>query len=658
MSLKCKRLVQHAILKKEVKIMATMFKTFIPATERTGIPESIQTIVERHNAGATTTSIVAPPRYGKSDIIRLSAMELVENGDACAALALAPWNQLANQLVNTEKMQAMADRYMDRAKLSTVPRMFVGGRINHMSDTFHETSKIQHLFTATIQMVNLQIGKFEDWLIRCMSYGERPIVFIDEGQLLSTKNKWGEIAKLTIKHGAHIVLLTGTPYRSDCKAIPGFRVEVMNQEHVEHIITRRIDDKHLLKKTFEGIKAESVLKADHTISLHEAWDIKALCKIDTKWIDVDMLINGKDKQLSELKTNSVCQNLRNVVTDQKTIRNSMEKAIDDMKYRRNAGMKDAGIIVVTACDITDEMEEFEVNQHAKRVRKEIEYIDPTLNVIIATQAEDDENGGSKGSDMLDEFAKKGRGDILIVKNMGTVGLDCPRIKTVVLLGTTRQLASWVQTILRGGTTVENVPYFTLILTDDVRNRENWEFIVKGQGGEMTHLSDLKQIDEEVIEKEKDPTQDKFINILDAKYVRTEDSHDDLVLTDESDIQAVLSAYPEFGRFSAVEIAKLIQSGAVVVPKEKKSTAGVFDAGEECRKLRKQMNDIADKLASKKATYDKNNPRCEWKEWRKKAITYMKNGANIRQEIGKETDPEKLRIALSYGEKALERINGR
>jgi len=73
--------------------MAFPFKTFIPATNREGIPEAVEAIYRRHLDGETATAIVLPPRYGKSDVIRLSALELVQTGEAPAALALAPWEK-------------------------------------------------------------------------------------------------------------------------------------------------------------------------------------------------------------------------------------------------------------------------------------------------------------------------------------------------------------------------------------------------------------------------------------------------------------------------------------------------------------------------------------------------------------------------------------
>ena len=638
--------------------METTFKTFIPATKRAGIPASIQVIVNRHKQGKTATSIVAPPRYGKSDIIRLSAMELVQTGHACAALALVPWDNLADQLVSTDKTTSMVQRYMTE-RLPDMPDLFVAGRIKMIHDTFHETSTLQHLFTATIQLAKLNISAFQSWVNRCMFYGERPIVYIDEGHLLSSQNNWGDIAKVVIGSGAHIVLLTGTPYRSDSKPIPGFEVVTIKQEDIQRTISKRIDDEKILVSFYEGLQTEQILKPNYEVTLAQAWAVGALCKIDTKWIDSTLEIDSVEQNLSSLKRCEALRYLRPVVMNKKTIHASMVKAIEDMHARRCAGMRDSAIIVVTASDMSDD-EDFsdgDVNFHARRVRDEIKIIDPTLQVLIATQADDKSEKKQKaGKANLKRFSEEGVGDVLIVKNMGTVGLDCPRIKTVVLMGTTRQLATWTQTILRGATTFGNVAYFTLILTDDIRNQENWNFIVRGQGGDVSTVTDLKLVHEDVINKKKEDEAEPTFDVLHSEYVRTEDSHNKMMLTDEGDVYAVISRYPVLReRMSAVEIGALIQTGAINVPSSKSvAKVGVVDTGSECEQLRGEINSIAKDFASNKADYGKDKKA--WVEVLKMFHNKVKDHAGITKKLEKENDPAKLRVARDYCVKIVRGAN--
>lgn len=627
--------------------MKNQFKTFTPATNRTGIIESIAEIVDRHKRNELATAIVAPPRYGKSDIIRLSALELVQTGSACTALALAPWDNLADQLVSTDKQRDMVKRYMSK-RLPGSPDVFRAGRIRAVSNKFHETTNLQHLFTATLQLINSQIIIFEAWLQRCMAYGQRPIVFIDEGQLLSVENEWGKIAELVHQYGAHVVLLTGTPYRADCKDIPGFKVETMSIEPIERVVSKRIDDQHIVKTKYEGTQEQRILIPHVETTLKDAWDIEALCRVEAKWIDV---MFDNDQTLSEMTPAESRKNLRRAVTNRHTIDKAMSQAIVDMKERRKAGSHNSAIIVVTTSDITNEENGGEANWHARQVRNSIKAIDPDLVTIIATQADDNSIGNQgKGAANLRKFTgdenNPGVGDVLIVKNMGTVGLDCPRIKTVVLLGTTRQLATWVQTILRGATTWGDVKYFTLVLTDDIQNRENWEFIVEGQGGNIT-ATELEKISEELIEKEKEEKDEEKTDVIDASHTRTQDSHNNGSLLDDDDVHRAIAKYPLLReRMSFVEIRGLILAGAINIDSiDIGVEVGVMDTGKEAESIRSEINSAADRIANSIAKYGIDNNG--WIKARKNIMSDAKKIAGVRCELGKETDTAKLSRVLEY-----------
>lgn len=632
--------------------MAYPFKTFIPATERPGIRDSIAEIVNRHMTGEIATAIVAPPRYGKSDIIRLSALELVQMGYAAAAIALVPWDNLADQLVDKEKTMAMVSRYMYE-RLPNSPDVFRAGRIRSVSDNFHETSELQHLFTATIQLIDNQILFFEKWIDRCMSYGERPIVFIDEGQLLSYGNEWGKIAKVVEDKGAHMVLLTGTPYRADCKPIPGFHVRTISSEDIEKTVSRRVDDEHVLHSLYSGVKQERILVANKEIKLREAWDDKALCQVDAQWINATLEINGDQVRLDSLNGSQTQKHLRDVVTNPKVIKEAMEKAVLDMKERRKAGMKDSGILVVTTSDIETGEHDGLANWHARRVRDQVKIIDSSLDISIATQAvDDDSRKGRAGANALKRFSHDGIGDVLIVKNMGTVGLDCERLKTIVLLGTTRQLATWVQTILRGGTTSGDIEYFTLILTDDIKNKENWEFIVHSQGGSFT-ATDLVKDSEELVEKEIEPDEHDELNVVKAEYTRSEDSKNTDVVSDDLVVHQAIARFPILReRMSQVEIAALIKSGALNIDElsDDSPVVGVADTGSECSEHRARAVDFAKQYANKNASYG--TDRYQWVEKNKEIMKKAKKIAGISGEIGKVSDPVKLKMLADYLERVV------
>jgi hypothetical protein len=341
-----------------------------------------------------------------------------------------------------------------------------------------------------------------------------------------------------------------------------------------------------------------------------------------------------------------------VVTDTKTIKEAMSLAITDMRERRRSGMGDAGVIVITASDIDDGLEQNDglANFHARRVRDEIKCIDRSLVSVIATMADDsDKKKSSKGANNLRRFSEDGYGDVLIVKNMGTVGLDCARIKTVVLLGTYRQLAAWVQAILRGATTSGKVSHFTLILTDDQKNRDNWNFIVRDQGGNLTS-SELEKVREELVESEKGEEQ-PFAEVLMSRYSRTEDSHQSEFITDEDDVHAVIAVHPILReRMSFVEIKALLKTGAINVPKTKTAPVGVVNTTSACEQHRDLINKYSGEYAGIGGSYiaDRN----AWVKRRIEFVKDVKRHAGIRCQLDKETDSIRMQVAERYAEKKL------
>ncbi len=65
------------------------------------------TIVDRIRAGEKTTGIVLPPRYGKSDVMRMSAARLIADAHISRAFFITPNVVLTAQLINNRKVQDM-----------------------------------------------------------------------------------------------------------------------------------------------------------------------------------------------------------------------------------------------------------------------------------------------------------------------------------------------------------------------------------------------------------------------------------------------------------------------------------------------------------------------------------------------------------------------
>ena len=82
------------------------------------------------------------------------------------------------------------------------------------------------------------------------------------------------------------------------------------------------------------------------------------------------------------------------------------------------------------------------NYHARRVVDILKRISPQFKCIIATSA-----ASSEGIKALQRF-QNGEGDVLVVKQMGGVGYDVPRLKVELDLSVVRTAASFVQRVAR------------------------------------------------------------------------------------------------------------------------------------------------------------------------------------------------------------------
>ena len=550
----------------------------------------------------------------------------------------------------------MIKRYMPR-KNDKTPSPILMQRPDKITDTMHELSKVHHLFSTTIQKALMNLSILEAWIDRCMSYGERPIILIDEAHLCSNsrKSKFGSIARLVQDKGAHVVLLTGTPYRADNADIPGFDIRTISEKDVSVVLSKRIDDEKIIKEYYEGVKTERILQPHHSVSLSKAWEIGALCKVESHWVDVDLTIDGERVCFKDMKRTEAQKYLRKVVTHPEVISKAVEKSINDMKERHVAGMPDAGILIVTASDIETEESDGLANWHARQVRDAFLSFDSSLDIDIATMAGDNEedNKTNQANKKIKRFTE-GRGDVLIVKNMGTVGLDCPRIKTVVFLGTARQLATWIQTILRGATLADKITHYTLILTNDIMNRENYEFIVTSQGGGF-ESSTLEKVKEEIVDKPLPPDDEKKVEVLNAGVTHIKDSHNNNIVTDDSDVRRAIKKSPILKeRMSTVEIKQMIDAGTIILTDddvEEESDVIFTNTGEDCSKLKKEIHALTKQLASKLSPYAANENA--WRNSFKQVDREGKDYAGIRRRIPEENDAEKLRLMRDYLQSKLE-----
>jgi hypothetical protein len=436
-------------------------------------------------------SIVLPTRYGKSDVIRMVAFLLFAEGRIGAALAISPNTLLRDQLIMERKINGMLERYearfgRDKIPVGLIDRVMANPGVNG-----------EWLLSANIQLIQRNLDIFAQW-VESVRYrtGLPVIVYIDEAHTGSTRNKWGEVAQKLAAAGATIVLLTATPYRADGDHIHGFECDLVEESTVRKYITR--DDKHTgLRKVdvYEGSKRLYKLRADYEYTLGEAWNEDPLPVAKISWlpfaVDIEEIKSESNATahigtLAEMSTSAVRQILGRVTRDPRTVQCGVTKMVDELRQLKS---RDPKIMAIVFCG-NDKPDDPDFNAHAKLVREYCKQIEPSFRVLIATSAngeEDDEDGQAQI-----EAARNGACDILIVKQMASVGLDIEELKVALDLSPVRSAAAFLQRLMRIATVYKNF-VGTYIAPDEPIGKALFERFVVDEGGEASVL-DLTKID--------------------------------------------------------------------------------------------------------------------------------------------------------------------
>ena len=180
---------------------------------------------------------------------------------------------------------------------------------------------------------------------------------------------------------------------------------------------------------FEGHRDILKLKPDYEHTLRESWDVDsppALCKMTRLAFDFDLgshdAITGEtlpDETLSLLAPSRLGGRLGELLRDLKVVRFFARVLVEKLRARQRDAAETAAIVFVG--NDRPAIEDID-NSHARDVEKALKEIDHTLEVVIATSA-----SSSDGIRALRRF-QAGHGDVVIVKQMGAVGYDVPRLE--------------------------------------------------------------------------------------------------------------------------------------------------------------------------------------------------------------------------------------
>jgi superfamily II DNA or RNA helicase len=528
------------------------------------------------------TALVLPTRYGKSDVIRCSAIELYRLEEISAALVLSPNRILRDQLVDKPRVNEMFKRY----RITGASRLPYRALEIGPADLLNLTPNREFLLSATIQLVNEHVPFFEHWVDHMLYQHHAPvIVYVDEAHTGSELNTWGETVHRLVRRGAHACLLTATPFRADGRRIPGFDFETVETKQIKVYKRRPCDDQpgYVNIDLFEGCSTRLKLKAHRCTNFKEAWDESptVLCRISRLPFDVNVLLNKKECLLSELSETDTRQALGKIVRAADVIRKGTQSLVEQVHAIRQLQRDCAAIVFVG----NDQADDPKANAHAHRVREHIEAIDASLDVVIATTSE-----GNEATQNIERFAK-GRGDILIVKQMASLGLDVPRLKIALDLSSIRTPAAYIQRIMRIATPYERLHVGILIVPDDCLQYALFQTLIEFEGGEARadELLFVKSYKKPITEDEQ---RSLFIEgIADADFDDSHGMRADAILRPEVDQLA--GAFPQLLTFmSHAQIAdKLSQFGITLGQRVETSiNTGVViqDLGDEITETIKEL----------------------------------------------------------------------
>lgn len=455
------------------------------AKARTGQKDAIEVIEQRIRSGQSWTAGVLPTGYGKSDVIRVSAVDLWEAGFTCCSVILSPTAYLRDQIVNADKLLPSLLRYRlyrSDIKYAAIKTLSVNYAANG-----------ECLFSATMQLVQNNVEHFAQWIDAMVQRTRLPVlVYIDETHTSTHTNNWGAAMNRLEASGARMICLTATNFRDDDAQIVGFDKELVESEPITVTKTRPgSKPEYVTVQIWEGTKHHYVLKPHFHTTFREAWRDKIICNIAHRTFDVSYNKATEDLDapgtstassvlLSDMSKTETRRVLGKLVRHPLVIHHGVKELIHWLTRFQRMQPACAGI-VFTANDDSDES-----NEHAEKIKAEIRSLKPQWKVMIATSADVE----GRGKDTLEQFVAHEQGDILIVKQMAGLGLDSPRLKVVLDLSPFRTPTSFIQRVNRATRPYEGILTAYLITPADILSLGCFTELIDSEGGAATQEIEL------------------------------------------------------------------------------------------------------------------------------------------------------------------------
>jgi hypothetical protein len=520
---------------------------------RPGQHDALQTIFTRVAAGERYTAIVLPTRYGKTDVIRVSAVDLWRNGKIACSVMLSPNRYLQDQAVSHRRWTESLSRYgidaagLKIASLTDVRNPYSKGRVTL-------TPNGEMFLSTTMQLLTRNLDLFVSWTNSVRHETGLPVCYhIDESHMGGEDLTWGEAVHEMVDAGGISILYTATATRSDGRIIPGYDLEAVEPRPVTITKTRPGSEPHLIRvQIYDAKQRQARLVPHHETRFSEAWaEVPSpLCRLTRRTVDVDLtkIVDGLEDDRSLLSTMSaadVRRCLGRVVRTPQVIDETVQRFSTELLRFRLLAAELGGIIF---CGNDTEVER-ETNRHARQIKASLMRWAPGLEVLIANSA----NAEGPGKDLLEAFVA-GRGDVLIVKQMASLGIDVPRLKVLLDLSSVRTVSATIQRLMRVATPYGGIRHAVTVGLQDCISEAIWQSMISDQGG-ASSITDLELREE--YEKTKEEPLPLIFSPGDVSSGDFEDEAGNWAKR-EADwfVQSMLDDFPQLlGLMSHAEIAK-------------------------------------------------------------------------------------------------------
>lgn len=561
---------------------------------RPGQVDAHAKIIGRYSDGKPTSAIVLPTRYGKSNLSRLGQIDLQLHG-APPGLIVSPSEWLSDQIVMPSKIREFTSLY-------GLP----SGSLKARRMTAYEVRPFangENLISVTTQLLHRRVEYFCE-LVQSLSRahgGLRVPVWIDEATTISEGNEWGATALRLQEAGAYEILMTATPYRGDQAIIVGFDWEIVGQKNYQ-FTTSEVDHENQIRliRKYDATANVVKLKSDHGTTFKQAWEENPspLCKVSYEPFSVKVtLFAGTERErtvgIDELSRTEVLTHLKDIVRDPHVIEEGVRRLMQALRVRKTVDANAQGVVFVG----NDSSHDGIANAHAEAVKREVNKQAPSLTVRIVTSSTAD------ARETLLRFVDAHDGDVIILKQMGAIGLDAPKWKSLLDLSTIRKPGAKVQAWMRVATPDGTCRVCDVIAPADELATAIFNAFIKDEGGEA-RLVDADLVDEWAVPLDPDGQDDVTVVV---------ESTDDSDFFDHRGATAQASEYqlvedlwdriPEIkDRLTAVELAERLRGieWSPIAP----ATPTEAPLAVQIQSLRQRINDIARQINGHRVRHER------------------------------------------------------